>query len=328
MTTNNLHIGIDLGGTKIFTGLINAAGEIIAQDYRKTKAKRGPDVVVSRLIDSARQVMQNAGVPAGEVQAVGIGAPGPVDPAEGVVISPPNLPGWNRVPLQDLIETTLGIPTFLENDANAAALGEHRFGAGRGSKDMIYITVSTGIGGGFILNGELYHGADGVAAEVGHTTIIPNGPHCGCGNRGCLEAVASGTAIAREGRELLLRNVPTLIAELAEGDPEAVSAKLVAQAARQGDSEAQEIINEAMSYLGVGVANLVNLLNPELVVIGGSLTKMGETLFDPVRRAVKRRAFPIAAQRVRIVPAELGDRVGALGAAAAAAGARRRGGDL
>jgi glucokinase len=183
---------------------------------------------------------------------------------------------------------------------------------------MIYITVSTGIGGGFILNGELYRGADGAAAEVGHMTVLPRGPHCGCGNRGCLEAVASGTAIAREGREMVLRGVPSLIAELAGNDPDAVGAKLVAEAAHRGDVTAKEIIRESMSYLGVGVANLVNLLNPELVVVGGSLTKLGEGLFDPVRRAVNRRAFPIAAQRARIVPAELGDRVGVIGAAAVA----------
>jgi glucokinase len=262
--------------------------------------------------------MQDAGVPAEQITAVGVGSPGPVDAAEGLVVAPPNLPGWDRVPLRQTIEDALGIPTYLENDANAAALGENVFGAGRGTKEMIYMTVSTGVGGGFIFGGKLYGGASGAAAEVGHMTILPRGPHCGCGNRGCLEAVASGTAIAREGRELLLRDVPTLIAELAGGDPDLVSAKVVAQAAQQGDAEAEEIIYEAMSYLGVGVANLVNLLNPELIVIGGGLTNMGDALFGAVRRAVDRRTFPIAAQRVRIVPAELGDRVGVLGAAAVA----------
>jgi glucokinase len=238
--------------------------------------------------------------------------------SEGVVVSPPNLPGWKEVPLRDLLEKRLEIPTFLENDANAAALGEHCFGAGRGSKQMIYITVSTGIGGGFILDGKLYHGADGVAAEIGHMTILPHGPHCGCGNQGCLEALASGTAIAREGRALLLRGLPTRIAELANQDPKAVSAKLVAEAAQLGDPRAEEIIHKAMDYLGIGVANLVNLLNPELVVIGGSLTKLGETLFDPVRHAINRRTFPIAAGRVQVVPAELGGRAGVCGAAAVA----------
>jgi glucokinase len=324
MASDKLYVGIDLGGTKILTGLVNEAGQVIAEDYRKTRAKRGLDFVIGRMAESAMRVIHTAGVPAGSIQAVGIGVPGPVDTDEGIVTQPPNLPGWRNVPVRALIEETLRIPTFLENDANAAALGEYLFGAGRGSTHMLYVTVSTGIGGGFVLDGALYHGADGAAGEIGHVTILPRGPHCGCGNRGCLESVASGTAIAREGRELVIRGVPTLISELAGQDPEAVTAKVVAEAAHQGDSEAQEIIREAMGYLGVGIANLVNLLNPEIVVMGGSLIKLGDILFNSVRRAVKRRAFPIASQRVRIVPAELGDRVGVCGAAAVAIQAWRQ----
>lgn len=324
MAPDKLYIGIDLGGTKILTGLVDEKGRVIAQDYRRTRAKKGVDTVIGRMAESAAQAMQDAGVAPTGIQAVGIGVPGPVDTDEGIVTQPPNLPGWRDVAVRAMIEEALGIPTFLENDANAAALGEYLFGAGRGSTHMLYVTVSTGIGGGFILDGELYHGADGAAGEIGHITILPRGPHCGCGNRGCLESVASGTAIAREGRELVIRGVPTLISELAGQDPEAVTAKLVAEAARQGDLEAQEIIQEAMGYLGVGIANLVNLLNPELVVIGGSLIKLGEVLFSSVRRAVKRRAFPIASHRARIVPAELGDRAGVCGAAAVAIQAHLR----
>jgi glucokinase len=323
MASDKLYIGIDLGGTKILTGLVNEAGQVIAQDYRKTGAKKGLNAVVRRMAESTARALQNAGVATTTVQAVGIGVPGPVDVDEGIVTQPPNLPGWRNVPVRAMIEEVLEIPTFLENDANAAALGEYLFGAGRGSTHMLYVTVSTGIGGGFILDGKLYHGADGAAGEIGHVTILPRGPHCGCGNRGCLESVASGTAIAREGRELVIRGVPTLISELAGQDPEAVTAKLVAEAAQRGDPEAQDIIQEAMNYLGIGIANLVNLLNPETVVIGGSLIKLGDILFDSVRRAVKRRAFPIASQRAQIVPAELGDRVGICGAAAVAIQAQR-----
>ncbi len=321
----DLFVGIDLGGTKIFTGLVDGAGVVLAQDYRKTKARRGPEFVVERLIASAREVLAVGGVTAGEVRAVGIGAPGPVNPAAGMVIAPPNLPGWECIPLQSLVEEALGIPTSLENDANAAALGEHRFGAGRGSQHMLYITVSTGIGGGIILDGELYRGASGMAGEVGHMTVIADGPQCGCGNLGCLEAVASGTAIAREGRELMEHGKFAALTALTDGDPELVTAKLVAEAAAQGDAKAQEIIRDAMRYLGIGVANLVNLLNPELVVVGGSLTKLGETLFGAVDQALKQRAFPLAANSVRVVPAELGDRAGLLGAAAVAMLAVNRG---
>jgi glucokinase len=318
MVSERLVIGIDLGGTKISTALVDGTGRIIAHDYRETLAAQGQDAVVARMLDAAGDVMARAGVKRSRVAAVGIGAPGPLDVGAGVVVAPPNLPGWDHVPLKQLIEDGLGITTFLENDANAAALGEHRFGAGGGVAHMIYVTVSTGIGGGLILDGKLYHGASGMAGEVGHQTIVPDGPRCGCGNYGCLESLASGTAIARQARERVAQGAPTLIAELAEGDLERITAKLVAEAARRGDEEAREILAEAMDYLGVGMANLVNLFNPQLIVIGGGLTNIGESLFGPVRRAIDQRAFREQAQAVRVVPAELGDNVGVLGAAAVA----------
>jgi glucokinase len=310
-----LFIGIDLGGTKIGTALVDAKGKILARDLRKTQAAEGLQAVVDRMVDAASRVMIQAGVATSQVTAIGIGAPGPIDVKAGLVTSPPNLPGWRNVPLKKLVEEVLGIPAFLENDANAAVLGEHLFGAGRGAENMIYVTASTGVGGGFIVEGQIYDGATGAAGEIGHMTVLPRGPHCGCGNRGCLEALASGTAIAREGKE---RVVPTLITELAEGDPERVSARLVAQAAEEGDIEAQEIIDDAMTYLGVGMASLVNLFNPELIVIGGGLTNMGEGLFGPVRRIIDRRAFRTSAEAVKVVPSQLGDDVGTVGAAAVA----------
>ena len=318
MSSEQSVIGIDLGGTKISAALVGSAGEIIARDYRETQAAEGPQAVVGRMLDGARRVMAQAGVTQAQVTAVGVVAPGPLDVEAGVVMSPPNLPGWNHVPLKQLIEDDLGITTFLENDANAAALGEFRFGAGRGIEHMIYVTASTGIGGGLILDGKLYHGASGMAGEIGHQTLVPYGPLCGCGNRGCLEALASGTAIARQARERVARGVPTLMADLAGGDPECFTAKLVAEAARQGDVEAREILAEAMNYLGIGMANLVNLFNPQLIVIGGGLTNIGDALFEPVRRAIDRHAFRAQARAVRVVRAELGDDVGVLGAAAVA----------
>ncbi|MFN2269813.1 MAG: ROK family protein [Anaerolineae bacterium] len=318
MTREQLVIGIDLGGTKINTALANGAGRIIARDYRETLAPEGPDTVIARMLDAASRVMAEADVEISQVTAVGICAPGPLDVAAGVVVSPPNLPGWDRVPLRQLIADALGIPAFLEKDANAAAMGECLFGAGRGTQHMIYVTVSTGIGSGLILDGKLYHGATSMAGEIGHTTIVPDGPLCGCGNYGCLEALASGTAIARRARERVAKGAPTLIGDLAEGDPERVTAKTVAQAATQGDIEAQQIISEAMDYLGIGIANLVNLFNPQVIIIGGGLANIGDALFEPVQRVVERRAFHAAVEAVRVVPAELGDDVGVLGAAAVA----------
>jgi glucokinase len=320
-----LFIAIDLGGTKISSALVSEKGRIIARDYRGTDASQGLAAVVARMTEGASKVMADGGVTRAQVTAVGVAAPGPIDARAGVVTAPPNLPGWNCVPLGRLIQDELGLPAALENDAGAAALAEHRFGAGRGTQHMIYVTASTGIGGGFILDGELYSGATGAAGEIGHMTIAPQGPYCGCGNRGCLEALASGTAIAQEARQRVARGVPTLIADLAEGDPDRISAKLVAEAAEAGDVEAQEILDTAMDYLGLGMANLVNLLNPELIVIGGGLSKMGDRLFQPVRRAIDRRAFRAPAQAVRVVPAELGDDAGVLGAAVVAMLAQHKG---
>jgi glucokinase len=318
MVEKRLVIGIDLGGTKISTALVDSDGKIIAQDYRETLAAEGPDTVIERMLDAARDVIANAGASPSQVAAVGIGAPGPLDIKAGIVISPPNLPGWDRIPLKQIIEDGLGITAFLENDANAAALGEHRFGAGRGAEHVIYVTVSTGIGGGLILDGKLYHGANGMAGEIGHMTIIPDGPRCNCGNYGCVESLASGTAIARQARKRVIYGVPTLIADLAQGDPDLITAKMVTEAATQGDTEAQEIIAEAMEHLGIAMASLVNAFNPQIIVIGGGLTHIGEQLFEPVRRVVAQRAFSAAAEVVQVVPAELGDDVGVLGAAAVA----------
>jgi glucokinase len=318
VVSEQLVVGIDLGGTKTSIALVDRSGEITVQHCQETHATEGPEAVIGRMLDAARRVMAQAEVTPTQVAAVGIGAPGPLDIETGIVMTPPNLPHWDRVPLKQLIEDGLGITAFVENDANAAALGEHRFGAGRGTEHMLYVTVSTGIGGGLILDGKLYHGASGMAGEIGHTTIIPYGPLCGCGNRGCLESLASGTAIARRARECVTRGVPTLMAKLAGGDLGRITAKLVAEAAGQGDAEARDILAEAMNYLGIGVANLVNLFNPQLIVIGGGLTNIGETLFGPVRRAIERRAFPTSVRAVRVVRAALGDSAGVLGAAAVA----------
>jgi glucokinase len=314
----DLFLGIDLGGTKIIAGVVDDAGQVVARRYRTTEAQEGPTAVLDRMLEATNDLLAGDAVDRSKIIGVGVAAPGPIDTKSGVVTAPPNLPGWQDVPLAELIQDRLSLPTSLENDANAAALAEHRFGAGRGAQHLVYVTASTGIGGGFVLDDRLYHGATGAAAEVGHMTILPQGPLCGCGNRGCLEALASGSAIAREARERVDRRVPTLIADLAQADSDSISAKMVAEAADLGDADANEILNQAMIYLGVGMANLVNLFNPRVLVIGGGLTKMGPRLFEPVRRIVDLRAFPAAASAVEIKQAELGENVGLLGAAAVA----------
>lgn len=313
------YIGIDLGGTKISTALMDEHGAILARAGCETEAATGQDAVIARMVDTAKQVARDGGkADLRGIIAIGVGAPGPLDTKLGVLTAPPNLPGWLNVPLARIIEEQLGVPAYLENDANAAALAEFHYGAGVGCANMIYVTVSTGIGGGIILNGQLYGGTDGAAGEVGHTMILPDGPLCGCGNRGHLEALASGTAIARAARELIAKGVPTLMVELAQGDTSAVTALTVEIAAKRGDLEAQRIIDRAMEYLGIGMANLANIFNPDMIVLGGGVTKMGEMLFAPVRRAVDRFAFPIIAKTVQIVPAKLGKDVGVIGAATVA----------
>jgi glucokinase len=307
-------IGIDLGGTKIGTGIVDLEGRVHERDYQPTQAQEGAEEGIRRMTSTARRLMARAGIESQDVLSIGVGAPGPLDIPKGLLIDPPNLPSWCDVPLGQAIEREMQIPTYLENDANAAAIGEYLYGAGRGTRNMLYVTVSTGIGGGLILNGRIYHGARGGAGEVGHTTLLPDGPLCSCGNRGCLEALASGTAVAREGRELVRRGIATLI----QGAEESISARDVVEAMRGGDPYAASIVDRAMHHLGIGMANLVNLFNPEMIVIGGGLSNLGEDLLAPVRRGIAVHAFPAAARQVRVTLAELGNEVGIVGAAGAA----------
>jgi glucokinase len=247
---------------------------------------------------------------------VGIAAAGVLEMERGVITASPNLPGWKNVPLRDMIEEKLGVRTFLLNDANAAALGEHRFGVGRDVDDLIYITVSTGIGGGIIIGGKIYDGICGSAGEIGHMTIDINGPRCRCGNIGCLETLASGTAMAAEARKRLAQGTKSSLLELARGEPENITAKTVSEAARGGDPLALELVSRAGSYLGVGMVNLINIFNPQMIIVGGGVSRMGDMLLDPAREVVRERAFRLPAEAVRIIISELGDDAGVLGAAA------------
>jgi len=247
---------------------------------------------------------------------IGIAAAGIIDSDKGRVISSPNLPGWHEVPLRDAIEQRFGIPVHLGNDATLAALGEWRFGLKNGIANLIYITVSTGIGGGIIAGGKLYTGACGVAGEIGHMTIDVNGPKCNCGNIGCWETLASGRALAREAVKQIAEGARTSIIELVNGDISKIDAKVVDQAAKQGDELAKELISRLAYYLGIGLVNLVNIFNPELILVGGGVAKMGDLLLQPAIKIVKERAFSTPAATVEIKPALLGDDSGILGAVA------------
>lgn len=307
-------VGIDLGGTHFRIGLFDREGHILRRRSWPTEAESGPDTVIQRLAAGVLELCAPEGLD--QVVAIGVGSPGPLDPWRGVIIHTPNLPGWNEVPLRDILSSRLGVPVFLGNDANLAALGEMLFGAAMGCRDVVYFTVSTGVGGGVITDGRLLLGAHGLAGELGHTTILPNGPLCGCGNHGCLEALASGTAIAREARLRLTAGEPSRLLEMAGGDVAKVNAELVSRAAAQGDALAGEVFQNAAYHLGIGVANVLHAFDPDIVVLGGGVSLAGDMLFSTVRRVVQERAMPAYRLTANIVPAALGDDAGLMGAAA------------
>lgn len=309
-------LAVDLGGTKIMAAVVLPDARVLSSNYCLTMADKGRDAVIDRIVFAANEAMAQAELEASEFIGLGIAAAGILDNKKGMITTSPNLPHWRNVPLCDILSEKLGIVTHIINDASAAALGEHRFGAGRGFDNVVYLTVSTGIGGGIIVEGELYLGTDGCAGELGHMTIKVGGPECHCGKSGCLEALSSGWAVAREAKTRINQGGKSSVVELAGGRLEDITAETVAVAARRGDRLAADIVAEAASYLGVGLANLVNIFNPELIVIGGGLSKMGGMLFSPARMILKERAFELPARTVRLVKARLGNNAGIIGAAA------------
>jgi glucokinase len=312
----NTLLAVDLGGSKIIAALISPQGEVINREYVATLADEGPQAVLHRMLASIENLLSGANVPRSSLSTIAVAAAGTINSEEGVVTDSPNLPGWRNVPLKEMVERETALETFLINDASAAALGEHHFGVGRGIDNLIYITVSTGIGGGIIIDGKLYLGASGSAGEIGHMTIDTNGPRCNCGSIGCLEVLASGRAMAREAQLSVTRGAKSIINELAEGESCNISAQTISAAAQRGDALAVEIVSKAATYLGIGMVNLVNIFNPEMIIVGGGVAKMGDMLLDPARQVVAERAFQLPAQAVRIVPSQLGDNAAVLGGAA------------
>lgn len=305
-------IGIDLGGTKIAAAVVAEDGTLMERELVATEAELGLDHVLGRLAAVVETLRTRT---SRTVRAVGIGAPAPVSPSLGLVWEAPNLPGWERVPLRDILQASTGLPVALENDARAAGLAEARVGAGRGAQHMVFVTVGTGIGGAVVVDGRLVRGAAETAGEIGHMVMNPAGPRCGCGNLGCLEQYAAGPAIERRAVELLRTGTPSLLGELA---PEQLTGERIAEAALQGDALGQQVYREAGHWLGAGIASLVNALNPELVVIGGGVAQTGDLIFDPVREGVRQHSLRRAHEVLTILPAQLGTDAGILGAAMAA----------
>lgn len=315
----NYIVGIDLGGTNIVVGCVAEDGtKVHGLVSEPTRADLGPDGVVARMLEIARRSMARLAeeVPGAQVTGVGVGAPGPLDFHAGVVLLAPNL-GWKDMPLRARIRDGLGHPAALDNDANCAALGEWWQGAAKGSTHALAVTIGTGIGGGVILNGKIYHGASDCAGELGHTTIDMDGRKCACGNYGCLEAYASGPAIALRAAEALAFGYDSSLRAKVGGDLSKITAQTVYEAAAEGDELGLEVVRDTASYLGAGIANFLNIFNPEVVVVCGGVTAAGERLFGPMQREVARRAFKPAVAACRIVPGTLPGTAGVLGAAKA-----------
>jgi glucokinase len=308
-------IAVDMGGTKLRLAMISRNGAIVAFSSFKTEAYRGVDNVISRLTQAVRGIVDKTQVGMKGISGISLAIAGGIDIYRGLVTASPHLPGWSNVPLRSIIEESLGKRARLVNDANAAALGEYLYGRGKGIINLIYLTVSTGIGGGIIINGHLYEGLNGVAGEIGHMIIKDGGAKCSCGSNGCFEAMVSGTAMVREAEASIKGYEYTSLKDIHKKNNGQITAKDIAQAARTGDRIAQKIVQNAAYYLGVGLTNIVNIFNPEMIVIGGGLSKMGNLLLGPAREVVKARAFTAAANNVKIVKSNLGDRAGLLGAA-------------
>jgi glucokinase len=319
-TTPGFILGVDLGGTNIVVGALSEDGSAeYAMRSEPTGADQGAAAVVDRMVRMIETVMAEAIAATGSGReaclGVGVGAPGPLDREKGLVITTPNL-GWTNFPLRDVIAERVGLTVTLDNDANCATLGEWWLGAARGARNVVGMTIGTGIGGGLILGGRLYHGSSDVAGEVGHMTIDVTGRRCKCGNYGCLEAYASGPSIAERAREALQGDSTSLLHAMAGGDLAHLTAATVYDAAKQGDEVAMEVVTETARFLGTGLGNLLNVFNPDVVVIAGGVTQAGESLFEPLRREVRRRAFKPAVDACRIVPGELPGTAGVAGAVA------------
>ncbi len=328
-----LVIGVDLGGTQIRAAVLRGA-TLLSRVGLLTGENPTPERVIPRMLNAVHQALTDANVSLDQVAGVGICTPGPLSGRTGMVFSPPNLPGWNNVPLCNIFHEKLNMPTFLEKDTNVAVLGEYMFGAGRGYQEVVYLTISTGIGGGIIANGQLLDGAAGTAAELGHMTIDWRGPHCNCGNIGCLESIASGTAIAHRANErialghsdgaallqFVLAHRQQQKATIPKSSdqsavtPIRVNAHMVALAAEAGIPLACEIINSAADALGVGLVNIIHIFNPEIIILGGGVTQIGDPLLGPAKRIVQERAMTVPRETVHIVQAQLGNDVGLIGA--------------
>ncbi|HHV62067.1 MAG TPA: ROK family protein [Firmicutes bacterium] len=295
-------VGIDLGGTKIAVGMVDEAGHILSQARRPTGAEEGYRAVIGRMADAIRAVAEDSAVSLSEVSSIGVGVPGTPDFSDGTVIFAPNI-GWRDVPLGRLLREEFGLPVYVDYDTNAAALGEYMVGAGKGARVLLFVTVGTGVGAGIVFAGKLFRGATGIAGEIGHMVMDKDGPPCTCGNIGCLQMFSKGPALADRAAQAIEGEEgsrSTVLRELLRAQGGGLTGEMVIKAAREGDPIARKVFEEGVLYLGLGIANAVSLLNPDVVVVGGGIAKAGDLLFKSLVKTVKERAYPMAAECVDI----------------------------
>ncbi len=309
-------IGIDVGGTKIAAGLVNQSGKILQRYTTHAHSEKEPEFVIAAIEQAYRTLIAESKVVTADIEAVGLGFPGNTNGPAGVVLVCSNLPAWDHVPLRDIVAERIGLPVLLDNDTNLCAVGEHRYGAGRGTRNMCYVTFSTGYGIGIIINNQLYVGHTGTAGELGHVVIDIGGPPCTCGKNGCVMAYASGIGLSRMAYEKIEAGVETRLREMAPAGGQRITGEQIAEAADQGDAVACEILQTAGYYGGVGLSMIVQILNPELIVMGGGLTRIGSRLLEPAMAAMREHTQPELWDSVRVVPWQLGDDLGIIGAAA------------
>lgn len=310
---DDLFVGVDIGGTKVAAGLVNADGEITSQVrvpmVANASAQHGADAVLSAIAKALPRDSRTIG-------GIGICAPGPLDPRSGVILNPPNLPCWRNFPLADEVGKTYAVPVKVDNDANAAALAEARWGAARGCSNVFYATLGTGIGTGIVFDGKIYHGRTGAAGEGGHVSIDYRGPICVCGKPGCIEVFASGTAIVKRVRARIAGGSKSLISEMAEGKPESITGETVAKALAAGDTLASEIMAETAEMLSLWLSNMMDLFDPEIILIGGGAATLYRPFFDIIRKRVAELAINPRAHEIPISPARYGADSGIAGGAA------------
>ncbi len=308
-------VGIDLGGTKIYAAVVDAKGRILGSGRKRTKAELGFEVVLERMAACVKEAVEQSGIDYDNILAIGVGSPGPLDLKKGCIIETPNLK-WQDAPLKAGLKNILKRPVSIDNDGNVGLLGEYAYGSGHGSRDMVGLFIGTGVGGGVIINGKLLHGFNENAGELGHMILDPNGPLCGCGNHGCLEAFASRLAIEREIRDAISRGIPSTIFDNIEKPDAPLRSKRLSEAYANYDPAVTYAVDRSAQYVGYGVASLLNIFNPEVVVIGGGVVEaIGEPYVQLVEKTASQNVFKIALRNVRIVSAELKDDSAVLGAA-------------